>query len=135
MTSTGYWTRRELAMLLGFDRMGETVNEIALEMGRKPLEVAQGIEKAHALITEPKEVPKAGRRPPLRRYGKPVPVPIPTSPAQQLLDDTQDAAARLKEMQLTRQILKDVTGKDYGAPDPSRVASQKNPSEHSGDRQ
>ncbi|EFO30961.1 conserved hypothetical protein [Roseibium sp. TrichSKD4] len=131
MTSTGYWTRRELAMLLGFDRMGETAQEIALEMGRQPLEVAQGIEKAHALINEPKEAPKAEKRPPLRRFGKPVQMPI--DPAEQQREEAMSESARLKDLQLTRRILRDVTGKDYGDTAAIRAAKQTT-TDNSGDR-
>lgn len=57
MTCQTDWTRRELAYLLGFDRMGESIDQIAKELGRPVPDVKRGLHKALYLIGATDDLP------------------------------------------------------------------------------
>ncbi|GGB55287.1 hypothetical protein GCM10011316_29190 [Roseibium aquae] len=62
MISTGHWTRRELAMLVGLDRMGDSIEDIALVLERTELDVRTGLETAKAMLPLPGDLPRIRKR-------------------------------------------------------------------------
>lgn len=53
MIASGYFTRRDLALIIGLDLMESDLQEIAREMGRSELDITNGLRCAHALIHDP----------------------------------------------------------------------------------
>ncbi|MBO9419175.1 hypothetical protein J7481_06685 [Labrenzia sp. R4_2] len=85
MIAKGYFTKRELALVIGLDLMEVTLTEIAEDLGRSELDVATALTRAKALIPDPivsrvlktRRIPEPDTSKPLRRTPvKPVPLPI-----------------------------------------------------------
>lgn len=85
MIAKGYFTRRELALIVGLDLMEASLPEIAEELGRSELDVATALSRAKALIHDPiiagalknRQMPTPDTFQPIRRTPvTPVPLPI-----------------------------------------------------------
>jgi hypothetical protein len=85
MIAKGYFTKRELALIIGLDLMDIPLTEIAEDLGRSELDVATALTRAKALIHDPivsrvlktRRIPEPDTSKPLRRTPvKPVPLPI-----------------------------------------------------------
>lgn len=116
MIATGYFTRRDLALIVGLDLMETSLPEIAEELGRSELDVATALGRARSMIRDPlicgalkarpllkPDTKASARRPPVRRVPSPIGRPVfpgaPVSVTAALMGDPAPGRSALDHSQ------------------------------------
>lgn len=119
MIAKGYFTKRELALIIGLDLMDITLNEIAEDLGRSELDVTTALTRAKTLIHDPivagvlkaRGLPATNNSKPIRRMpAEPMPLPIrrpqflaaPASVTAALMGDPAPGRSALDQVQQER---------------------------------